>query len=590
MKKYLPVSAILISILIFIFITGTVNISEKDRRKQENIFSKDFNEDVYERTENKLRSMTLREKIAQMIITYSDGYSLNENSAEYQRLSNLIVNEKVGGVIFFKGNAVQEAELINSLQSISETPLLMSADFERGTNMRLDDGSLFPSNMALGATRNTDLAYQMGLQIAKECRAIGIGQNYAPVVDINNNSDNPIINVRSYGEDPELVSMMGDAFIKGMQDGNVIATAKHFPGHGDTDIDSHSDLPVLNFDRSRLDNLELIPFKNAIKNNVMSVMIAHLSLPSLDNESNVPASLSKNIINGLLIDEMNFKGLVVTDALNMAGVVKHFSAEEVALRCVNAGVDLILMPQGESVSISAIENAVNSGTLSEEQINNSVRKILNAKEWLKLNENKISDVNKVSQVVNSDEAKKISRQIADESLTLVKNDGNIVPFNNASEQSCLIVSLNNGNEKANSDYFLNRFTDLNKFKSFSYYDLTGNINGINDVVADAANYDVIIVPIYAKVKIKTGTVGLPESQISLINSLTASGKKVVVVSFGNPYLIQGFPDVSSYICAYADAGTSIDAAIDSFYGTIKFKGKLPVSISSIYKFNDGITN
>ena len=590
MKKYLPVSAILISILIFIFITGTVNITEKDRRKQENIFSKDFNEDVYERTENKLRSMTLREKIAQMIITYSDGYSLNENSAEYQRLSNLIVNEKVGGVIFFKGNAVQEAELINSLQSISETPLLMSADFERGTNMRLDDGSLFPSNMALGATRNTDLAYQMGLQIAKECRAIGIGQNYAPVVDINNNSDNPIINVRSYGEDPELVSMMGDAFIKGMQDGNVIATAKHFPGHGDTDIDSHSDLPVLNFDRSRLDNLELIPFKNAIKNNVMSVMIAHLSLPSLDNESNVPASLSKNIINGLLIDEMNFKGLVVTDALNMAGVVKHFSAEEVALRCVNAGVDLILMPQGESVSISAIENAVNSGTLSEEQINNSLRKILNAKEWLKLNENKISDVNKVSQVVNSDEAKKISRQIADESLTLVKNDGNIVPFNNASEQSCLIVSLNNGNEKANSDYFLNRFTDLNKFKSFSYYDLTGNINGINDVVADAANYDVIIVPIYAKVKIKTGTVGLPESQISLINSLTASGKKVVVVSFGNPYLIQGFPDVSSYICAYADAGTSIDAAIDSFYGTIKFKGKLPVSISSIYKFNDGITN
>lgn len=590
MKKYLPVSAILISILIFIFITGTVNISEKDRRKQENIFSKDFNEDVYERTENKLRSMTLREKIAQMIITYSDGYSLNENSAEYQRLSNLIVNEKVGGVIFFKGNAVQEAELINSLQSISETPLLMSADFERGTNMRLDDGSLFPSNMALGATRNTDLAYQMGLQIAKECRAIGIGQNYAPVVDINNNSDNPIINVRSYGEDPELVSMMGDAFIKGMQDGNVIATAKHFPGHGDTDIDSHSDLPVLNFDRSRLDNLELIPFKNAIKNNVMSVMIAHLSLPSLDNESNVPASLSKNIINGLLIDEMNFKGLVVTDALNMAGVVKHFSAEEVALRCVNAGVDLILMPQGESVTISAIENAVNSGTLSEEQINNSVRKILNAKEWLKLNENKISDVNKVSQVVNSDEAKKISRQIADESLTLVKNDGNIVPFNNASEQSCLIVSLNNGNEKANSDYFLNRFTDLNKFKSFSYYDLTGNINGINDVVADAANYDVIIVPIYAKVKIKTGTVGLPESQISLINSLTASGKKVVVVSFGNPYLIQGFPDVSSYICAYADAGTSIDAAIDSFYGTIKFKGKLPVSISSNYRFNDGITN
>ncbi|MBP9191360.1 MAG: glycoside hydrolase family 3 C-terminal domain-containing protein, partial [Ignavibacteria bacterium] len=402
--------------------------------------------------------------------------------------------------------------------------------------------------------------------------------------------DNPIINVRSYGEDADLVSKMGDAFIKGMQDGNVIATAKHFPGHGDTDIDSHSDLPVLNFDRSRLDNLELIPFNSAIKNNVMSVMIAHLSLPSLDNESNVPASLSNNIINGLLVNEMGFEGLVVTDALNMAGVVKHFSTDDVALRCVNAGVDLILMPQGESKTISAIENAVNNGSISEDVIDNAVRKILNAKNWLKLNENKFTDEDKVSQIVNSDDAKKISRQIADESLTLVKNDGSIVPFNDASEQTCLIVSLNNGNEKANSDYFLNRFNVYNKFKSYSYYDLSGNLNSTGEIVTDASNYDVIIVPIYAKVKINTGTVGLPESQVSLINSLIETGKKVVVISFGNPYLIQGFPDVSSYICAYADAESSIDAAVDSFYGTIKFKGKLPVSISSKYKFNDGISN
>jgi len=593
MKKFFPYSLIVIAIVMFVLIAGTKN--EPEDTYELNQYSQSNNEiSIFEErnewTESKLKSMSLREKIGQMIITYSDGYSLSESSVEYQRLSNLIVNEKVGGVIFFKGNAIQEAGLINSLQDLAEIPLLMSADFERGTKMRLDDGSLFPSNMALGATRNTNLAYQMGLQIAKECRAIGIGQNYAPVVDINNNSDNPIINVRSYGEDADLVSKMGDAFIKGMQDGNVIATAKHFPGHGDTDIDSHSDLPVLNFDRSRLDNLELIPFNSAIKNNVMSVMIAHLSLPSLDNESNVPASLSNNIINGLLVNEMGFKGLVVTDALNMAGVVKHFSTDDVALRCVNAGVDLILMPQGESKTISAIENAVNNGSISEDVIDNAVRKILNAKNWLKLNENKFTDEDKVSQIVNSDDAKKISRQIADESLTLVKNDGSIVPFNNASEQTCLIVSLNNGNEKANSDYFLNRFNVYNKFKSYSYYDLSGNINSTGEIVTDASNYDVIIVPIYAKVKINTGTVGLPESQVSLINSLIETGKKVVVISFGNPYLIQGFPDVSSYICAYADAESSIDAAVDSFYGTIKFKGKLPVSISSKYKFNDGISN
>jgi len=596
MHKIFSINVFAAVVLLSLFSSKEISIS--------NIMSTDFNSNktvkknlnygifdkTTEWTEQKLSSMTLREKIAQMIISNSDGYVLDESSAEFQRIQNLIVNEKIGGLIFFKGNSGQEAGLINKFQSMSETPLLISADFERGTRMRLDDGSLFPSNMALGATRNPELAYRMGLQIAKECKAIGVGQNYAPVTDVNNNSLNPIINVRSYGEDPELVSSMADMLIKGLQDGNIIATAKHFPGHGDTDIDSHSDLPVLNFSKERLDNLELIPFKSAIKSNVMSVMIAHLSLPALDNEVNVPASLSKNIIDGLLINELNFKGLVVTDALNMAGVVKHFSAEEVALRCVNAGVDLILMPQGESVSISAIEQAVNSGSISEERINTSVRKILNAKNWLKLNENKLTDVSKVSSIVNSDEANRISRQIADESLTLVKNNNSTVPFINAASQSCLIISLNNGNEKANSDYFLRRFNEKNKFNSTSYYDLTGDIVNSDEILLDADNYDVIIIPIYAKVKIKTGTVGLPDSQISLISSLASKGKKVVVISFGNPYLIQGFPDIDSYICAYADAESSIDAGIDSFYGTIKFKGKLPVTISSQFKFGDGISN
>ncbi len=596
MHKIFSINVFAAIVLLSLFSSNEISVSNimNTAMNRDKYVLKDVHQDIFRSstdwTEKKLSSMNIREKIAQMIISNSDGFALDESSAEFKRIQNLIINEKIGGLIFFKGNSEQEAGLINKFQSLSETPLLISADFERGTRMRLDDGSLFPSNMALGATRNPELAYLMGLQIAKECKAIGVGQNYAPVADVNNNSLNPIINVRSYGEDPELVSSMADMFIKGLQDGNIIATVKHFPGHGDTDIDSHSDLPVLNFSKERLDNLELIPFKSAVKSNVMSVMIAHLSLPALDNEVNVPASLSKNIIEGLLINELNFNGLVVTDALNMAGVVKHFSAEEVALRCVNAGVDLILMPQGESVSISAIEQAVISGSISEERINTSVRKILNAKNWLKLNENKLTDVSKVTSIVNSDEAKRISRQIADESLTLVKNNNSIVPFSNAASQSCLIISLNNGNEKANSDYFLRRFNENNKFSSTSYYDLTGDIVNSNEILTDADNYDVIIIPIYAKVKIKTGTVGLPDSQISLINSLSSKGKKVLVISFGNPYLIQGFPDIDSYICAYADAESSIDAGIDSFYGTIKFKGKLPVTISSQFKFGDGISN
>lgn len=590
MNKIFSVNIIFISLILSLLNSNWISLSHNSEAEINSNIQKDIFSEKVQWTENKLSSMTLREKIAQMIITNSDGFSAPVNSTEYNRLSNLIINEKIGGVIFFKGNSLQQAELSNTLQTLSETPLLISADYERGTKMRLDDGSLFPSNMALGATRNPELAYKMGVQIAKECKAIGVHQNYAPVVDINNNSLNPIINVRSYGEDPDLVSSMSEKFIKGIQDWNVIATAKHFPGHGDTDIDSHSDLPVLNFSKDRLDNLELIPFKNAIKNNVMSVMIAHLSLPSLDSEPNVPASLSKNIIDGVLINELGFKGLIVTDALNMAGVVKHFSTKEVALHCVNAGIDLILMPQGETKTINAIEEAVNNGSISVERIEESVRKILNAKTWLKLDENKLVDVSKVSSIVNSSEAKNISQQIANESLTLVKNENNLLPFANSSDKSCLIVSMNNGNEKANSEFFLSKFNDNNKFKSTSVFDISGEVLNTDEILNDAVNYDVIIIPIYAKVKIKTGTVGLPQSQISLINSLKTAGNKIVVISFGNPYLIQGFPDVDSYVCAYADAETSINSAIDSFYGTIKFKGKLPVSISSEYKFGDGISN
>jgi beta-glucosidase-like glycosyl hydrolase len=541
--------------------------------------------------QEKISSMTLREKIAQMIISSSDGYSLDKNSKEYNRLKNLVINQKIGGFIFFKGNSLQEAEIINDLQSISETPLLISADFERGTKMRLDDGSLFPNNMAIGATRNPKLAYQMGLLIAKECRAIGIHQNYAPVLDVNNNSKNPIINVRSFGEDPLLVSQMGTAMIKGIQDGNVIATGKHFPGHGDTDIDSHNDLPVLNFDMTRLNNIELVPFKNAINSGVKSVMIAHLSFPAIENTPYIPASLSEKIVNGILINQIGFHGLIVTDALNMSGITKHFSTKEVALMCVNAGIDLILMPQGEELSIKAIEQAVINGDIKEERINYSVQKILEAKEWLGLNENKMVDLEKINSIVNSEEEQILSQMIADESVTLVKNDNNILPFKKANS-NILLLSLNNGNDKGNSDLFLKKLDVKSRgyFNKINIFEQNGEVSNAEEIISASTEADYILIPIYAKVKIKTGTVGLPESQISLIKALKEKGKKVIVISFGNPYLLQGFEDIDSYICAYGDGESSINASIKGILGEIKFKGKLPVTINESYKFGDGINN
>jgi beta-N-acetylhexosaminidase len=538
--------------------------------------------------QRKLSEMTLREKIAQMIVSYSDGFEISESSTEFKRIKKLIQNEKIGGLIFFKGNSIQEASLINQFQTLSETPLLISADFERGTAMRLNDGSLFPSNMGVGATRNPDLAYQMGLQIAKECRAIGVHQNYAPVMDVNNNPNNPIINVRSFGENPELVSQMGDAMIKGLQAGNVIATAKHFPGHGDTDIDSHSDLPVLNFDMTRLNSVELIPFISAINTGVKSVMIAHLSFPAVNNTPYLPSSLSEKLVNQLLINQLGFKGLVVTDALNMAGVTKHFSTKNVALLCTEAGIDLILMPQGETETINAIEAAVKNGSITVERINTSVTKILEAKEWLGLFNNKLVDESQIPAIVNSSETKAIAQKIADESITLVTDDDNLLPFKNVSDKKALVISLNNGNETANTQYFFNNFVAYNKFASYETYDLTGDLNNNNEILQTANSYDYVIVPIYAKVKIKTGTVGIPASQLSLINSLVSNGSKVIVLSMGNPYLVQGFENVNAYVCAYGDSEASINATLKTLFGEIPFKGKLPVSISSVFTYGIGI--
>ncbi len=542
--------------------------------------------------EMKIKDMTIREKIAQMIITYSDGYYNGENDNSFKRLRNLIENEKIGGVIFFKGRALEEANLINKLQALSETPLLISQDFERGTAMRLEDGSLYPNNMGIGATRNPDLAYQMGLQIAKECRALGVHQNYSPVVDVNNNPLNPIINVRSFGEDPNLVSVMGDAMIRGLQDGKVIATAKHFPGHGDTDIDTHNDLPEINNDMKRMDDVELVPFVSAIKSGVKSVMVAHISFPALNKTPFIPATLSPEIVNGLLIEKLGFKGLVITDALNMDGLTKHFNTKEVAIRCVNAGIDLILMPQGEIKTIDAIENAVKKGEISEERINISVKKILEAKEWLKLNENKYINEGEVLNTINNQDAQLLSEKIADESITLVRNQ-NVLPLSkNNLNNKYLILSLYTGKEPDNAQYFYDGL--FNKIKSINDNPvdiriIDTDISNPETILNNFSDYDYIIIPLFVKVKMKTGTVGMEKSHAEFIKQMTeVHGKKVVVISFGNPYLLSNFTNVSGYIAVYGDSKSVIDAAIKAIAGEINPKGKLPVTITDEYKFGFGL--
>ncbi|MGH2575565.1 MAG: glycoside hydrolase family 3 N-terminal domain-containing protein [Ignavibacteria bacterium] len=535
----------------------------------------------------KLSNMTLREKIGQMIISSTFGEAYDEKSIEFRKLKRLCEETRVGGFIFFKGTSSGYARLSNKLQEMSETPLLISADFERGTGMRVTDGTLFPNNMAIGATRNHELTYEMGLLVARESRILGVHQNYSPVCDVNNNQNNPIINVRSFGEDPILVSQMSEMMIKGLQEGKVIATAKHFPGHGDTDIDSHSDLPILYFSQERLNSVELVPFKNAIDRKVMSVMVAHLSVPELDPTPNIPSSLSNDIVEGLLIKRLGFDGLIVTDALNMKGITKYFSTSEVAVMSVNAGIDLILMPLDEKATIDAIEKAVKNGIISEERINKSAEKILKAKEWLGLSQNKYVNSADVYKSINTEENNNLSQKIADESITLVKDINNAIPIKRNNDK-IIVFNLSDGKDNINSSYFNSKLAE--KFPNLNIVDINSSIseNTINEYSARASENEYIIIAIYAKVKFGTGKISILSSHIDLINDLSKNGK-IIIISFGNPYLLKEFPATPCYICAYGDADVSINSLLKAISGEIKTGGKLPVSINDDYKYGTGIS-
>ena len=388
-----------------------------------------------------MQNMTTRDKCAQMVMTWVLGEYMNEDSKEFKRVNSLVKDQKIGGLIFFKGNILNEAILINKMQRISDVPLLISSDFERGLAMRLTDAIEFPYNMAVAATGDKNLAYEMGKAVSEECRAIGVHQNYAPVADVNNNAKNPIINIRSFSEDKDIVSDFCRSYIAGATELKVISTVKHFPGHGDTQIDSHQDMPTIAVDKLNLANNELVPFSEAIKAGVQSVMIGHLNVPAID-PSGLPATLSKRVITDLLKNEMEFNGLIVTDAMNMNAVTNYFSVGEAAVKAVLAGNDMVLMPPDEEIAVTAIYQAVLAGEISSSRIDESVRKILTAKKWLGIDNGQYSDINEISNTVNSEHHKLLAEEIAEKSITLVKNDNHLLPLDPSKiyQTACITIS------------------------------------------------------------------------------------------------------------------------------------------------------
>ncbi len=549
-----------------------------------------------------LAFMSLEEKVAQMVMARAFGHYISASSDEYQRLERLVVNAGVGGIVVFQGDVYEQAVLLNKLQRLAKVPLLVAADYERGVAMRTRRGTYFPDAMALGATRNPDFAYRVGKAIALEARAIGVHQNFAPVADVNNNPANPVINTRSFGEDLALVNQMVVAFVQGTNEGGAISTAKHFPGHGDTGTDSHLDLPVLPFDRKRLDSLELVPFKSAVDIGVGSVMIAHLEVPALDSGKALPASLSPSTITGVLRNELGFQGLVVTDAMDMRGLMRGNSIGDVAVKAVKAGVDILLMPTNERTAIEAVVEAVQRGEIPVTRIDISVAKILKAKQAMRLDEERFVNVDRIADIVASKDHLKLAKEVARNAITVVRNVNDILPLQHRGKKKIVTVTISDIDDNRTEvnrpshqwtnepfgAYFSQQFR--RRYTNVETYRLTpsSNMLDFDSILTRMKRADIVLMPLYAKVRSSSGKIGIPDKLLPFIVRAESLAKPTIVIAFGNPYVVAAFPRAQGLICAYTDAEVIVDAAVEGLFGEIDVRGRLPVTIPGVFPVGSGL--
>ncbi len=538
-----------------------------------------------------LKRMTIEEKVGQMISCRFTADFRNADSATIRELESLVSKSGIGGLILFAPARVYEtAELANAFQKLAKVPLLMASDFERGAANRVTNATLFPPLMALGATGSEDLAYAMGRITAIEGRAMGIHMAYAPVVDVNINPDNPIINTRSIGADPALVSRLANAFIRGLQDNGMIATAKHFPGHGDTSQDSHSLMPTITADLERLEKVELFPFKSAVDAGVRAVMTAHLAVPALDPTPGLPATLSAPILTGVLRQKMGFKGLIVTDALEMGGVTNAFSTEDASLRAVLAGADMLLLPPAPARVIAYLAAAVRDGRIPPKRIDASVRRILEAKASLGLDRNRFVKIEALRHLVAPRAYLDQATKILESSVTLVKNEGDALPLAVAQEKlAVLSLSSDLGDYFAGQAFVAAIRARFPQAAAFFADGDTGQ-DRLDEAFAKASSADAVVLALFSRVSDGKGSVDLEPRHIDLIRKLAAlpDGPKVVVVSFGSPYLLRHFPEVDAYVCLYKDTAETQSIAARALCVEMDITGKLPVSIPDLYPVGHGL--
>jgi len=526
-----------------------------------------------------LSTMTLEEKIGQLLMlpVYS-----NRNERYYQDIDLLIDRYHIGGLLFFQGSPTRQRELIGRFQQNSKIKLFIGMDAEWGLAMRLDSIVSLPRSMTLGAVRDNRLIYNVGAEMARQFKVMDMHINFAPVLDVNNNPDNPVINVRAFGEDPEHVSSKGIALVDGMQDNGVIAVAKHFPGHGDTNADSHHALPIIRHNRSRLDSIELFPFKNAIQAGLKGMMIAHLSIPALDSRPGMPATLSNNIVNGVLKRELNYSNLVFTDAMNMQGVTSTYPEGRRELEAFLAGNDIILMPVNVPAVFRSFREAIKAQKITESSLTERVRKIL----YFKLESGAFS----ASPAPLKDVVGELNKNIVDlnyrifeEATTLVNNSGDLIPFHLCDTIRFASLSLYGENEERFKQ-MADRYASIDHF---SYGRNTLDAKGYAQLFDRLSGYEVVMVSIHDLNNRPDRRFGISQRDIQWINQLNQN-TNVVLIVYGTPYSLKYFEGCEVVMCAYEDNIYAQETVAQQLFGAIAIKGRLPVSVSPGLKAGAGI--
>lgn len=541
--------------------------------------------------------MTLRDEVAQLFVVPFSGRPLNTRSKAYRDFVKLVARDHVGGLILVnvtRGRLVDKAQpmdvaaFLNKMQRLTRVPLLVSADLERGASMRMDATTVFPHAMAFTAGRDPAAARFEGEITAREARAVGIQWVFYPVADVNNNPDNPIINIRSFGENPDDVSSYVSAFIEGAQADKktrVLTTAKHFPGHGDTATDSHMNMATINADRSRLEQVEFAPFRAAIKQGVDAVMTAHIAVPALDN-ADTPATLSSKILTGILREQMGFKGLIVTDALEMGGIARGFGAGEASVKAMEAGADVLLMPTNPEAAIDAVLGAVRSGRISKKRLDQSVTRILTAKVKVGLGTRSTVDLEHVQEVLNGPEANVRAQEIADRAVTLVKNDRDVLPLRDPG-QSCFLI-LAESRTSIQGQAFQQELRRRAPAARSAILDTTMSDGDIAVVEQQMNGCTATVVAAFVSVAAYRGDVALGGGFPALMQRLIAAKKPLALIALGNPYLFRNYSGVDSYLTTYSTVPLSEIAAVKALFGEIAIKGRLPVTIPALASYGDGI--